>query len=107
VSPRTRHDFFRCPVYLLLFVFPKRSADVKHFLSGSAWRCQHFCADKRPQFKEKNPSLSFIELSKLQAAAWKELPEEDKAIYAAMHEVSTLSRCPVLLNLKTSAVGID
>lgn len=48
---------------------------------------QHFCAENRSELKEKNPEASFAELSKLQAAAWKELPEEDRAIYIAMHQV--------------------
>lgn len=60
------------------------------------WGGQHFCSERRPQFKEQNPGLGFIELSKLQAAAWKELPEEDKAIYIAMHEVNMLICTPPL-----------
>lgn len=49
---------------------------------------QHFCAEKRSELKEKNPEASFAELSKLQAAAWKDLPEEDKSVYVAMHQVN-------------------
>lgn len=47
---------------------------------------QLFCDDLRPSLTADNPRAGAVEIAKLLAAAWRDAPEEDKAIYTAQHQ---------------------
>lgn len=47
---------------------------------------QLFCDDLRPSLTADNPRAGTVEIAKLLAAAWRDAPEEDKAIYSAQHQ---------------------
>ena len=60
---------------------------------GSKWRgracafSQLFCDTKRQEVKAANPEATFIEISKMLGAAWKEASPEDKGKFQEQHAV--------------------
>jgi hypothetical protein len=72
-----------------------------------------FCKAKRDYIKEANPNAELGDVGRLLSAAWKELSDSEKALYAVNHKnyAVEISKCESGLRrssrLRNKRLGID